>query len=116
LEDVEQLCSLVALLRKGQLKTYSPMDKLLKQEEQKYDITVGPLTNDIRQKLFKGDQGRKTALGVCFTVEGTESLKKDLEELTQNHVPIFNITMHRTKLEEALFLDEELQKSTEVSR
>ena len=112
LEDVEQLCSLVALLRKGRLKTYSAMDKLLNQEQQKFDITVGPVSNAIREKLFKGDPGRKTALGICFTVEGTESLKNDLEELTQNHIPIFNITTHRRKLEEALFLDDEEEKTT----
>lgn len=83
LEDVEQLCSYVALMSEGRLKTFSSTQALIANEGQKYDINL--------------------AGNITKTVDGIEGLVADLSALLRDKKQILGINSHRKSLEEALF-------------
>ena len=112
LEDVEQLCAYVALLRKGKLKTFCALEELLLKERQHFDVTVRDLTDEVEKTLEKTRQPRKTALGLSYLVDGSDALMTELEYLKSVGATVVGIGSHKRKLEEALFRDEEF---TEVS-
>lgn len=98
LEDVEQLCSYVALLGEGLLKTFSTTEALLSSEGQKYDITL-------EEEMIR-------------TVSGVENLVKDLSQLIKEKRKIVGVHPHRKNLEEALFRENETVQTNrkEVAR
>ncbi len=103
LEDVEQLCSYVALLRKGKLKTFCTIDELVLKQEQKFDITVRGVSETQLTQFQTQRKWRRTPVGFSYTVDGTESLSAELEFLRKNGAYVVGITSHKRNLEEALF-------------
>ncbi|NDC25047.1 MAG: ABC transporter ATP-binding protein [Proteobacteria bacterium] len=99
LEDVEQLCSSVALLRKGKLKTFCSIDELLKVEGNRFEVSI----RDSQQAdtLPPGNLTTKN-------LNGTEELISFLNQAQQKGISIASISSHRNKLEEALFKEGEL--------
>jgi len=95
LEDVEQLCSMVALLRKGELKTFCSIEELLKVEGQRFEVAVSS----------NGTQ--------VHTLTSTDELLNFLNQSRANGVKIMGISSHRNKLEEALFKDGNLPLSAQ---
>lgn len=89
LEDVEQLCSSVALLKKGRLQTFCKVEELLKVEAQRFDVAV------------KHDSTTETK-----SLTGTQELVSFLNEAKNKGYLVMGISSHRTSLEEALFKDE----------
>jgi ABC-2 type transport system ATP-binding protein len=115
LEDVEQLCSYVALLQRGKLKTFSPIRDLVREQDQKFDVTVNALPEKLRAKILQGKTEQQTALGVRFTVNGAVELMDDLKLLMECGSEVLNIATHRKRLEEALFRESErLPSAAEV--
>ncbi len=92
LEDVEALCSYVALLGEGKLKTFSTTQALVENEGQKYDIHMP-------DNLTK-------------TVDGIEDLVHDLTVLLKENKTVLGIQPHRKSLEEALFKKSETIQDT----
>lgn len=103
LEDVENLCKSVALLRKGQLKTYTSIESLVSSEQQRYDIVIQNLTSELETELFSGCPKKQVAMGNCFSLDGPEKLARILSHLLKTKAKIITITGQRRKLEEALF-------------
>lgn len=111
LEDVEQLCSMVALLRKGKLKTYCSIEELVLNEEQRFDITVRGINEQEAAKLAKTYETRNTAIGMSMTISGADNLAKELERLRQIGATIVGVQSQKRKLEQALFRDSEVQEA-----
>lgn len=102
LEDVEQLCSMVALLRKGQLKTFCSIDELLKLEGQRFEVSVS---------LPEARLEVAPQITQVHTLNSTDELLNFLNESRAKGVRIMGISSHRNKLEEALFKDGDLPLS-----
>lgn len=93
LEDVEQLCSMVAVLRKGHLQTFCSIQDLLKLDEQKFEVvTLTP----------EGSKAKSLA--------GTDELTHFLIDSKQKGITVVSVASHRTSLEQALF-----KEATEAS-
>lgn len=107
LEDVEQLCSYVALLRKGSLKTFCTIEELVLNEEQRFDITVRGLKNELLPAFESNRKPKHTALGLSYLVEGAHALAVELGYLQSVGATIVGISSHKRKLEETLFRDNE---------
>ncbi|MFM8270279.1 MAG: ABC transporter ATP-binding protein [Pseudomonadota bacterium] len=88
LEDIEQLCSMVALLKKGQLQTFCSIDELLKSESQKFEVAV-----------------RSSQETELKTLNGTDELIDFLHLSKSKGLLISSINSQRKTLEEALFRD-----------
>jgi ABC-2 type transport system ATP-binding protein len=88
LEDVEQLCSMVAVLRKGHLQTFCTINELLKMENQKFEVVT--LNSNGSEAKF---------------LSGPEELTRFLIESKQQGITIASVSSHRTNLEQALFKD-----------
>lgn len=87
LEDVERLCSVVALLKKGRLQKFGAMEELLSTESQKFEILV---KNDPLPKIL----------------QSTEELISCLSDLKKQGKEITTLHSQRMSLETALFKDE----------
>lgn len=98
LGDAEELCEQVAILRKGKLHTYCPIDDLLKSDREHYVVT----TPD-QIKLPPGISSKKTASGWQLGLEGSDRLIDLLGSLKQQGARIVSVETERRKLEEALF-------------
>lgn len=111
LEDVEQLCSLVALLQKGKLMAFCPIQDLLVPHEEQYSILLSTLPDKLPDRWKK--DAAPTPLGTRLTVAGSYSLIECLQDLKQLKAAILGIHSERRSLEEALFAGKPLK---EVSR
>lgn len=88
LEDIEQLCSMVALLKKGRLQTFCSLDELLRTDSTKYEVTLrGPAETEVK------------------TFNGTDELVDFLSQSKGQEIS--SINSRRKTLEEALFRDEQ---------
>lgn len=105
LEDVEQLCSYVALLRRGKLIHFSPIQDLLLKERGRFQLLVRDVPERLEKTLSQRDSFKKTPLGYVFTVEGSQELVDSLNTLGQNGVTVISLSSQRRSLEEALFSD-----------
>ena len=101
LTDVEELCSSVALLRKGELVAFNSIQALLETHELRYEV----LLKDLPEPLMKKYDGmcKKSAVGNVLTLEGTTRLMSELEEIKKLGGEVVAIHSARRKLEEALF-------------
>ena len=108
LADVEELCSYVAVLRKGKLATFCPIDHLMTGEGERFEVMVkGELPPSMRER-FTREHCKLTPLGVSVTIEGTDTLIDRLGELRRNGAVILGISSQRRSLEEALFKEGQL--------
>lgn len=99
LEDVEQLCSMVAVLQKGRLQTFCTIQELLKLDSQKFEVVaVTP----------EGSQAK--------SLEGTDELTQYLIESKKKGLTIASVTSRRTSLEQALFQEGQLKIETDHKR
>lgn len=111
LEDVEQLCSMVALLRRGKLKTYCTIEELVLKEEQRFDVTVRGLSEKDEKAFQAAYDIRKTAIGTSVTISGSDNLIQALEQLKKLGATITGVQSQKRKLEQALFRDSEIQEA-----
>ena len=110
LGDVEELCSFVAVLRNGRLGTFCPIEALLLQGGERYDVVVRELPAAIERK-YRGDlMPKPTPLGYSFTIDGTDELVRRLTELRQTGATIVGVSSQRRTLEEALFKEGNLSE------
>lgn len=103
LEDVENLCKSVALLRKGKLKTYTSIESLVSSDQQKYEIVVQNITPELERQLFSDCPNKLVAVGKSFSLDGPEKLARAISQLLNTQAKIIGITGQRRQLEEALF-------------
>jgi len=87
LEDVEQLCSMVALLKKGKLEKFCSIDELLSPQNQKFELLV---------------RSEKTPR----VLNSTQDLVKCLHDIEDQGKIVASLNSHRLSLEKALFTDE----------
>lgn len=90
LEDIEQLCSMVALLKKGVLQMFSPLDELLNSQTQTFEI------------LMKGESAPRTLKSLAELISFLNEIKTQGKTFT-------SLASQRTKLETALFTNEDHQ-------
>lgn len=88
LEDIEQLCSMVALLKKGQLQTFCSIEELLTTETHNFEVAI-----------------RHSDASEIRNATGTEELINLLEESRSRGWLVSAINTQRKTLEEALFRD-----------
>lgn len=105
LNDVELLCSDVALLRKGKLCSYSPIGDLLVHNEERFDLIVRDPAPELRDRLKKAHTTETRPIGLIVTIDGTENFMRELEAIRQQGVKVVGVNSHRRTLEEALFGD-----------
>jgi ABC-2 type transport system ATP-binding protein len=105
LGDVELLCSDVALLRKGKLASYCPIEDLLVHNEERFDVIVRDPDSALRERLKKTHTTETRPIGLIVTIDGTENFMRELEELKRLGVKVVGVTSQRRTLEEALFAD-----------
>lgn len=103
LADVEELCSMVALLRKGKLTTFCPIDELLNRGAERFDVLVKEIPRPVRERYEKAHAIKSTPLGVSLSLDGTDQLIDCLSELRRMGAVIVGVNSQRTTLEEALF-------------
>lgn len=115
LEDVEQLCSMVALLRRGELKTYSEISDLVLKEEQRFNITVRGLNSNELQQLREKKELTQTPIGMYYSVSGTDELISELERIKSLGAFVVGVSSHKRRLEEALFRDGEFLNDTKAA-
>ena len=101
LEDVEELCEEVILLRKGRLQRQGSVQEILAQDSRSYDITI----RNEWMGLIKdrGVEVRKTPIGYTFTVPTAQDLAKECSFLAENGASIVSVSTPRHRLEKALF-------------
>jgi ABC-2 type transport system ATP-binding protein len=111
LADVEQLCSDVALLRKGKLSNYCPIADLLVNNEERFDLIVRDPNPALRQRLQGAHQTETRPIGLIVTIEGTETFMRELEEIRRQGAKVVGVTSQRRTLEEALFAENPAPKA-----
>lgn len=106
LGDVEQLCSDVALLRKGKLVTYSPLDELLIRNEERYDVILKDPPAELKERILKNHRTETSPAGtLVITIGSTEDLLQELAEYRKQGARILSVSSQRRTLEEALFAE-----------
>lgn len=98
LEDIEQLCSMVALLKKGTLQKICSIEELLKMEGQRFEVAVR--TPNLESRFFSG----------------SDDLVQFLNESKQKGYLISQISSVRLSLEEALFRDDKQSQDSSQSQ
>lgn len=98
LEDVEQLCSMVALLKKGKLQKICSIEELLKMDGQRFEVAVR--TPNLESRFFSG----------------SDDLVQFLNESKQKGYLISQISSVRISLEEALFRDDKQSQDSSQSQ
>jgi len=86
LEDVEQLCSMVALLQNGKLARFEQVENLLRTEGNHFEVAVTSPTG-IQMRTFPD----------------TQSLVVFINDATHQGLKIHSVATNRIKLEESLF-------------
>jgi len=104
LSDVESLCSWVALLKKGKLEVFCPIEKLLLHDCENFSITAAGLPAAARSK-FIAQGALESPLGLTLSVEGAEKLMAQMTEVKKAGGKIVGLNSKRRGLEEALFSD-----------
>lgn len=115
LEDVESLCKSVALLQKGKLKTFAPVNSLIADELQRYEIVIENPSEKIESHILSKCPQKNIAIGKSFSVEGVDQLSRILAQLSDAQAKIISVTGQRRKLEEALFRANEGLQTSEAS-
>ncbi len=105
LSDVEALCSSVALLKKGVLKTACEINQLMVQDGQFYSIVVTDLNQTLETKYRAEHGATTTSLGLSFNVESVDILTARLTEISRTGGTIVSVNTQRRGLEEILFSD-----------
>lgn len=106
LSDVEELCSSVAVLRKGRLTTFCPINELLNRGKERFDVVVKEVPPPIQKRYRENFSLKPTPLGTGITLDGTDQLIDCLSELRSTGAVIVGITSQRRSLEEALFKED----------
>jgi len=105
LQDVEMLCSDVALLRKGRLASYTPIEELLIHNEERFDLIVRDPGPAVAERLRKAHATETRPIGLIVTIDGTENFMRELAEMQKLGVAVVGVNTHRRTLEEALFAE-----------
>jgi ABC-2 type transport system ATP-binding protein len=98
LEDVEQLCSMVALLKKGKLQKFCAIEELLKEDGHRFDVSIR--TPNLESRSFSN----------------TNDLLQFLNESNKKGYLISQISSVRNSLEEALFRDDKPAQNSSPSQ
>lgn len=105
LNDIEQLCTDVALLRKGKLSQYCPIEELLVNNEERFDLIVRDPSPALRERLKARHPTEARPIGLIVTVDGTDNFMEEMEEIRKQGAKIVGVTSQRRTLEEALFAE-----------
>ena len=105
LSDVQELCSSVALLKRGRLQRHCSIRELLGEEATTYSLTVRDLGAEHLQRFALGNEIRKTPIGLSFSVEGGETLVGCLSEVKKRGGVLVRVSSEQRSLEEALYSD-----------
>lgn len=112
LADVEELCSSVAVMKKGKLQAHCNIEELISREANRYQLTVTSADESSSQKLREKYAARSTPLGLSFFIDGTEKLMDGLAELERLGGSLVNLTSQRHRLEQALFAEPDAKSKT----
>ncbi len=115
LQDIEMLCSDVALLRKGRLASYTPIEDLLIHNEERFDLIVRDPGPTVSERLKKAHVTETRPIGLIVTIDGTENFMRELEEMHKQGITVVGVNSHRRTLEEALFAEAPLTPSPEAT-
>jgi len=116
LNDIEELCTLVAVMRKGKLNSFCSIDDLLTSDLDLFDIVVQNAPDQLRTRLTRENFGKQTPLGLSFNVEGVDLLMTYLTDIRKAGATVISINSHRRNLEEALFTEPELLKKLQKNQ
>jgi ABC-2 type transport system ATP-binding protein len=106
LYDAQELCTSVAILKKGRLQRQCRIDELLGNEAHTYHLTVrGISTIAIQRHAQASAPIQNTPLGLSFYVEGTQALVSCLTDLKREGGTLVGIQSEQRSLEEALYSD-----------
>jgi len=103
LSDVEQVCTHVALLKKGKLKRHCSIEELLIKDKPKYEVVCQKLSGGIRDRLNNEYDLRESPLGHSVTLGDVDGLIEYLNILKSKRVHVVGVFSRRTSLEESLF-------------
>lgn len=103
LDDVEQLCSSVVLLRKGKLTKQCVIEDLLGHDCQRFTVVVRNLNPQMSQKYESRSQ--HSPIGISISFNGPDDLVSNLAELRKTGATVVGVTSQRRTLEEALFAE-----------
>lgn len=115
LDDVEQLCTHVALLRKGTLATFSPIAELLLKDKQHFQLLVREIPKTLETEWEQKHAGRHTPVGFAFDVATESELSHALEQVRQKGGHVLSVHSQHMTLEEALFADKPLSLEERLS-
>jgi len=111
LEDVQTLCTSVALLKKGTLEKFCAVDELLKQSKPRFQVTAVSISEARQKKYREFFEGRDSPFGFTFVLEGVDPLMEQVKELRDEGGEVVGISPQTHLLERSLFGEEGVHES-----
>ena len=105
LSDVQELCSSVALLKRGRLQRHCTIRELLGEEASLYHLTVRDVPAEVLAKFAEGGEIHVTPLGTSLLLHGGERLMLCLSEVKLRAGVLVGIESVHHNLEQALYSD-----------
>jgi ABC-2 type transport system ATP-binding protein len=105
LHDAQELCTSVALLKKGRLQRQCRIEDLLGAEARTYRLVVRGVSSLTLPRIAPAATAEATPLGWSLRVEGTESLTGILAGLQREKATLVAIQSEQPSLERALYAD-----------
>ncbi len=103
LSDAENLCTHIALLRKGRLEKYGAMTDVLTSPTRAFQVTIRGI-NAERQNLWEKEWGAVPCpMGMQMRVNDVSALEKCLHEAQKSGDEIIEVSSEKLSLERALF-------------
>jgi len=110
LEDVELLCSHVALMKLGNLQTLSTISELLQNEGQRYQVLIKKPQAQLPDSLQSSQRETPNELGLILSIDGDQGLYDTLSEIRKAGLTILSISSERKSLEQALFSQDDINR------
>lgn len=105
LSDVQELCSSVAMMKRGRLQRHCSIRDLLGEEASVYHLTVRNMPSESLAKFAGQNELRITPLGTSVYLQGGDKLLHCLSEVKQRGGILVGIQSVQRNLEQALYSD-----------
>ncbi len=110
LSDAENLCSHIALLRKGKLVRHGAMTEVLKSPAQNFQVVIRGVSAEARPKWEKEWGAIDGPMGLQLRVHGVKDLERCLHLAQDEGDEVVDVSSEKVSLERALF-----QETAEVT-
>ena len=101
LRDVETICDLVGILRKGEVVVSGKVRELLRSEARRVDIILAEISEELEKRLAEqGFRGRRVGEHLQVDIEGDNKVKDVLTLALQGGAKVVEVVDRRETLED----------------